>query len=153
MVNEVSGSLPHYKLGPDSYQVSALVAGGTLVIADSSGNTVSTAGAGALNVLGVAGNDASPIVSQAGTTTAYGDTLVDISVLPDYVSVYHGADMHVTYAANAAFGQLLKAAANGTVTPWVSGTDTLPATIVGRCTQPGGVVQATLATGRARIFG
>src|ERR1019366_8896087 len=117
----MAGSLPHYKLGPDSYQVSALVAGGTLVIADSSGNTVSTAGAGALNVLGVAGNDASPIVSQAGTTTAYGDTLVDISVLPDYVAVYHGADMHVTYAANAAFGQLLKAAANGQVSALVAG--------------------------------
>ena len=149
----MSGSLPHYRLGPSSYQVSALVAGGLLVVGDSSGTTVSVAGAAALNVLGVAGNDASPIVSQAGTTTAYGDTLVDISVLPDYVSVYHGADMHVTYAANAAFGQLLKAAANGTVTPWVSGTDTLPATIVGRCTQPGGVTVSTLATGRARIFG
>lgn len=153
MVNEVPGSLPHYRLGPDSYQVSALVAGGQLVVGDVSGTTVSVAGAAALNVLGVAGNDAAPIVSQAGNTTSYGDSLVDISVLPDYVSVYHGADMHVTYAANAAFGQLLKAAANGTVTPWVSGTDTLPATIVGRCTQPGGVVQATNAVGRARIYG
>ncbi len=35
----------------------------------------------------------------------------------------------------------------------VAGTDTLPATIIGRCTQPGGVVVATLAVGRARIFG
>ena len=150
----MSGSLPHYKLGPDSYQVSATVLGGQLVVADgSSASTVSVAGAAAINVLGVAGNDASPIVSQAGNTTTYGQSVVDISVLPDYVAVYHGADMHVTYAANATFGQLLKAASSGQVTPWVSGTDTLPATIVGRCTQPGGVTTSVNAVGRARIFG
>jgi hypothetical protein len=50
-------------------------------------------------------------------------------------------------------GTLLKAAANGQVTPWVDGTDTHPAYIIGRCTQPGGVVIATNAIGRARIFG
>jgi hypothetical protein len=149
----VSGFLPHYRLGPDSYQVSATVYGGTLVVADgSSASTVSTAGANAINVLGVAGNDASPIVSQAGNTTSYGDPLVDISALSDYTAVWHGSDGPVTYAAAATFGQLLKAAASGQVTPWVSGTDTNAATIVGRCTQPGGVAAgATVA--RARIFG
>jgi hypothetical protein len=74
-------------------------------------------------------------------------------VLGDYVPVYSmGYDMHVTYAANCTFGTLLKAAANGQVTPWVSGTDTNPATIVGRCTQPGGVTIATLAVGRMRVY-
>lgn len=150
----MSGNLPHYQFrGPANYQVSALVTGGSLVVADgSSATTVSTAGAGAINVLGVAGNDASPIVSQAGNTTGYGSPLVDVSVLSDYTAVYcGGVDIHVTYAAAATFGVLLKAAANGQVTPWVSGTDTLPATIVGRCTQPGGVAAgATVA--RMRIF-
>lgn len=151
----MAGTLPHLKAGPDSYQVSAAVAGGTLVAADASGTTVSTAGAESLLVLGVAANSAAPIPTQAGATDtlAGGAPLLDISVAPDYVAVYHGADMHVTYAANAAFGVHLKAAANGTVTPWVSGTDTLPATIVGRCTQPGGVTISTNAVGRARIFG
>jgi hypothetical protein len=152
----VPGSLPHFKSGPDSYQVSAAVAGGTLVAADgAAATTVSTAGAGSILVLGVAGNDAAPIPTQAGATdtAAGGAPLLDISVVSDYTSVHHGEDMHVTYAANCAFGTLLKAAANGQVTPWVSGTDTLPATIVGRCTQPGGVVIATNAIGRARIFG
>jgi hypothetical protein len=153
------GSLPHVKHGPDSYQVSAQVLGGQLVVADASpATTVSVAGAGssshgALNVLGVAGNDAAPIPNQAGDTTGYGQPLVDISVLPDYVSVYHGADMHVTYAIDCDFGTLLKSAASGKVTPWVSGTDTLAETIIGRCTQPGGVVVATNVVGRARIFG
>jgi hypothetical protein len=113
---------------------------------------VSVAGAGCLTVLGVAGNDASPIPNQAGDTdtTAGGQPLVDISVLPDYVSVYRGADMHVTYAANCPFGTQLMAAANGAVTPYVAGTAN---EVVGRCTQPGGVVIATLAVGRALIYG
>jgi hypothetical protein len=151
----MSGSLPHYKLGPASYQVSALVTGGQLVTADASpATTVSVAGAGAILVVGVAGNDAAPIPNQAGSTdtAAGGAPLVDISVLSDYTSVYSsGYDMHVTYAANCTFGTLLKAAANGTVTPWVSGTDTNAALIVGRCTQPGGVTTSTNAVGRARI--
>src|SRR5450755_2069885 len=150
----MSGSLPHYKLGPASYQVSALVTGGQLVVADgSSATTVSPAGAGSALVLGVAGNDAAPIPNQAGSTdtAAGGSPLVDISVLSDYTSVYaSGYDMHVTYAANATFGALLKSAASGQVTPWVSGTDAA-GLIVGRCTQPGGVTIATLAVGRMRV--
>lgn len=147
------GALPHNHHGPDSYQVSAQVLGGQLVVADgSSATTVSVAGANAINVLGVAGADAAPIVSQAGNVTGYGQPVVDISVLGDYVPVWHGVDIHVTYAAAATFGQLLKAAASGQVTPWVDGTDTHPAYIIGRCTQPGGVAAgATVA--RARIFG
>jgi hypothetical protein len=151
----VSGSLPHYKIGPASYQVSALVTGGMLVAADGAGvSTVSPAGAGSALVLGVAGNDAAPIPNQAGATdtAAGGAPLVDISVLPDYCAVYGaGYDMHVTYAANTAFGALLKAAANGQVTTWVSGTDAA-GLIVGRCTQPGGVVTATNVLGRMRTF-
>jgi hypothetical protein len=146
------GSLPHYQTGPDSYQVSALVKGGTLVVADgSSATTVSTAGAGAANVLGVAGNDAAPIPNQSGVNTSYGDPLLDISVPTDYVAVRHGEDIRVTYAAAATFGALLKSAASGQVTPWVSGTDAA-GLIVGRCTQPGGV-SAGATVARARIFG
>jgi hypothetical protein len=134
--------------------VSALVAGGQLVAPDASpATTVSPAGAGATTVLGVAGIDAAPIPNQAGATTSYGDPLVDISVLPDYTAVYAGpADIHVTYAANAACGQLLKSAAAGAVTPWVSGTDTNAALIVGRCTQPGGVTISASVVGRMRLF-
>jgi hypothetical protein len=148
----MAGSLPHYTTGPDSYQVSALVHGGTLVVADgSSATTVSTAGAGSALVLGVAGNDAAPIVDQTGNTTSYGDTLLDVSVLPDYVAVHRNVDIRLTYAAAATFGALLKSAASGQVTPWISGSDAA-GLIVGRCTQPGGVA-AGATVGRARIFG
>lgn len=149
------GALPHNKLGPDNFQVSALVLGGQLVVPDASpATTVSVAGAGAVNVLGVAGNDASPIVSQAAFTDQYAGSapLVDVSVLPDYTAVYRvPADIKVTYAAACSFGELLKSAASGQVTPWVSGTDTNPATIVGKCTQPGGILAGATA-GRMRLL-
>jgi hypothetical protein len=150
------GSLPHYKSGPASYQVSALVQGGQLVAADTAGaTTVSPAGAASLLVLGVAGVSAAPIPNQAGATdtAAGGAPLLDISVLPDYTPVYAGGyDMHVTFTANAAFGEYLVAAAAGAVTTYTVGGGANPLTIIGRCTQPGGVVIATNAIGRARIF-
>ncbi len=145
----------HYKLGPDSYQVSAAVTAGQLVIADgSSATTVSPAGANAINVLGVATTNAAPVPDQSSSTDslAGGAPLLDISYVSDYVSVAHGCDMLVTYAASATFGQLLKTAASGQVTPWVDGSDTHPAYIIGRCTQPGGVASGSTVA-RARIFG
>jgi len=150
----MSGSLPHNRLGPASYQVSALVTGGMIVAADSANaTTVSAATSASVTILGVAGNDAAPIPSQAGSTdtAAGGAPLVDISVLPDYVSVYRGADMHVTYSANCAFGQqLMVSATAGQVTPF---TGTTYSQVIGRCTQPGGVVFATNPVGRALIYG
>ena len=147
------GALPHYGRGPASYQVSAAVAGGTLVVADgSSATTVSTAGAAAVNVLGYAGNDAAPIPNQAGNTDslAGGAPILDISVVPDYTAVYMGpCDVHVTYAAAATFGALLMTAASGQVTPFTGSTYSQ---IIGRCTQPGGVA-AGATVGRMRLFG
>jgi hypothetical protein len=131
------------------------VLGGQLVVPDAGpATTVSVAGAGALNVLGVAGNDASPIVSQAAfvDANAANQPLVDISVLNDYTAVHRSpTDIHVTYAAAAAFGILLKSAASGQVTPWVSGVDTNYALIVGKCTQPGGIL-AGATVGRMRLL-
>ena len=147
------GSIPHYSRGPASYQVSSAVIGGQLVCKTTANSTtvIPNTTAGATNILGVAGNDASPIVSQAGNTTAYGDPLLDISAQGDYVSVYSGAgfDMHVVYEAGCDFGDLLMAAATaGNVKKYTAGTADQ---IIGRCTQPGGVAGgATIA--RARIF-
>lgn len=146
------GALPHYTRGPASYQVSAAVTGGMLVVKSGANATtvMPNTTAGATNTLGVAGADAAPIVSQAGNTTGYGDPLLDISALGDYVAVYNGDyDMHVVYEAACDFGDLIMAAATaGNVKKYVAGT---PDQIVGRCTQPGGVLAgATLA--RARIF-
>ena len=146
------GSLPHYTRGPASYQVSAAVVGGQLVCKTTANSTtvIPNTTAGATNILGVAGGDASPIVSQAGNVTGYGDPLLDISALGDYVSVYNGDyDMHVTYEAACDLGDLLMAAATaGNVKKYTAGTADQ---IIGRCTQPGGVT-AGATIGRARIF-
>lgn len=150
----MSGALPRRQDGPISYPVAALVKGGQLVVPDSGDNTkVNVAGAGAFNVLGVAGTDAAPIPDQSSGTDslAGGAPLVDISVLPDYVPVYNEGEFVLTYAADCSFGQLLKSAASGAITPWVHGTDTDVSIIVGRCTQPGGVTVASNALGRAWI--
>jgi hypothetical protein len=145
--------LPHYKSGPDSFQVSALVLAGQLVQPTSANvsTIIPCATSGSLLVLGVAGNSASPLVSQAAFVDANAGNLplVDIGVLFDYTAVYHGVDIGVTYEAAAAFGQqLMSAATAGNVKAWDGVT---PSTIIGRCTQPGGVtVAATVA--RARIY-
>jgi hypothetical protein len=145
--------LPHYKSGPDSYQVSALTLAGQLVQSTSPNATtvMPCATSGSLLILGVAGNNASPLVSQAAFTDANAGNLplVDISVLFDYCAVYHGVDIPVTYEAACSFGVLLMAAATpGNVKAYLAGTVDM---VIGRCTQPGGVL-AGATVGRARIF-
>lgn len=154
----MSGVVPFLKgLGPATYPVgapatagAATVKGGQLVAVDGTDATKVNVADGSTPVLGVALYDAAPIPDQSGDQTGYGQPIIDISVPPGYVAVaYGGVDIPVTYANTAALGDLLKAAAGGQVTPYVSGTDTDATLIVGRCTQPGGVTAG--AVGRARI--
>lgn len=147
------GAIPHTKNGPDSLQVSALVLGGQLLVPTSANATtvMPCASSGALNVLGVAGNDASPYVSQAAFVDQYAGNqpLVDVGVLPDYTAVHRSpTDIRVTYEAACSFGQqLMSAATAGNVKAWDGVT---PSTIIGKCTQPGGVT-AGATIGRMRL--
>lgn len=162
--------LPHYSKGPASKQVSALTYGGQFVMATTPtpGTTDFTvkpavpvggdaAGLGTRLVLGVAGIDAAPVTTQTGGANSYGQPLIDISVLPDYTSVYYdGYDIPVWYAGPAAEGDFLViggATSGGTVTAgtvtgiaaaaYNSGSSTAitvsAANIIARCTVPGGV--------------
>lgn len=149
----MSGQVPVYELQqPVTYSVnpSGYVLGGQLVEGNADG-TVHTAAAGSTKVLGVALKDAVGTQAADGTTT-YGGAVSypssDASFPTPYVSVAHGI-LKVSYAAAAAFGAKLKAAANGAVTPWVSGTDAADL-IVGVCVAPAGVAGAS--TDLARIF-
>lgn len=184
--------LPHYKTGPANYQAAGLIYGGQFVTPNTitAGTTdltvkVSvggTGGGGELNCLGVAGTDANVITTQTGAANSYGQPLIDISVLGDYVSVwYGGVDIWVWYGGPAAAGEELVIGtgtsghtAAGCVTGVLSspfgnssGTQAItPAygNIVGRCTHPGGVSSAMLTQqigaqgsayyflGRARVF-
>lgn len=147
----MAGINPKFEKGPVSYQVVEAVKGGQLVEARAS-SKIGVAAAGSATVLGVAQTDAKPSVTTSGTDSD-GNITFDLgqAVYTDYVAVLKVGEVPVTYAANCSFGVLLKAAASGQVTPWVSGTDS-PGLIVGRCTEPGGVVIATKPTGLMRIL-
>jgi len=138
----MSGVVPFLTDGPDTCEVSAAVAGGQIVVPDGTTGKVKPSVGGDTTVLGVALTDAQPAGSAPTNpiNTAWPDP---------YTSVADDVDIPVTYAAAATYGQRLKAAANGQVTPWVSASDTDYRLIIGRCTQPAGV--AAGAVGRARI--
>lgn len=163
--------LPHYTRGPANYQTAALVYGGQFVTpsTETAGTTdltvtVSVGGstsAGDVYSVGVAGADANVITTQTGAANSYGQPLIDISVLHDYVAVYAGGwDIWVWYGAAAKPGELLVigaasgVACNGCVagvgsTPYGGSSGATAITpaydnIVARCTHPGGISAAML---------
>ncbi len=95
---------PRYKPGATlTLTASAAVVGGQIV-AVSGDNTVATAGAGSAAVIGQAAHDAA-LGARVTVHTA-------------------GRTVHVAVAAaTVTAGALLKTAASGQVTPWVTGTD------------------------------
>lgn len=136
----MAGVKPYIERGPASYTVSSAVTGGQLVMPDSTTGLIKTATANATTVLGVAADDA----VAAGTGAAN-----DYSTLRPEVSVYTApADIRVTFAANAAFGVKVKAAASGQVTPWLTASDAADL-IVGHVTEPAGVLSG--AAGRIKL--
>lgn len=134
----MSGVTVVYEHGPVTYTVAEAVTGGQLIEARAS-SVVGVAAAGSVKVLGVALKDATNATPAA----------TDSYPLPSTVPVAKNAHVRVTYAANANFGDKLKAAANGQVTPFVGGTDTDPRLIVGYCAEPAGVTSG--GTGLAYI--
>lgn len=136
-----------------TFEALTAVTGGQLVIpqtgatSDASLQGIQPAGAGALNVLGVATSDGVPTSATAGYTTgtsAYDAAypVIDTSVPDSAVSVETNVLVNVTYTAVAvAYGVRLKAAAAGAVAAFVHGTDD-PAMVVGWCAQIGGVSSA-----------
>lgn len=146
----MAGVIPKFENGPVTYEVNAVVRGGRLVEPDGTTGKVKEATANTVKCLGVATKDAKPRGS-ASSTDEFGNEVTTLVNVTEHVAVGGSNRTYpVTYAANAAFGDLLKAAANGTVTPWVDGTDS-PARIVGRCAEKAGVVVATKAVGLAKI--
>lgn len=135
----MAGVKPYIERGPASYTVSSAVTGGQLVMPDSTTGLIKTATAGAATVLGVAADDATP---GPGSVTDYGQLRPEVSV---YTAP---AEVSVLFAANAAFGVKVKAAATGQVTPWITGTDAADL-IVGHVTEPAGVLSA--ARGRIKL--
>lgn len=145
----MSAVLPHYRFGPSNYQVSTLIYGGQFVestthTAGTTDLTVKLALSASVYCLGVAGTDANVISTQTGAANTYGQPLIDISVLGDYVPVYYGnVDIWCWYMGAAVCGQKIGI---GTTAGFATGLSAAPAAdqVVGVCTHPGGVSSAML---------
>lgn len=126
------------KSGPKTFVPTENILGGQLVEGRAAGR-IGVAAAGSLKVLGVALTDAqSPDTFATGPTTVGGFPQINAAPLPTNVAVaYGGIETNVKYLAAATFGDVLIAAAGGTVTP--AGATPDARTIVGRCTAPAGV--------------
>ncbi|MCG5431231.1 hypothetical protein LV457_02865 [Mycobacterium sp. MYCO198283] len=147
------GTIQVTKTGPRTYSPLAgqVVRGGRLV-EFGAGGRIREAQAGTLKYAGVALTDAiaPEDVNTQATTDSTGRPVLNTAILPTTVACAYGGDeVPVIYAANANQGDLLVAAANGTVTP--AGATPDARTIVGRCTQPGGVTVSTNPRGLARL--
>lgn len=154
----MAGVVPKFVSGPITAKVAETIKGGQLVEARA-GGLVGVAAAASVKVLGVATKDARLPVSGE-TTDAFGNVTLDVSQITEYVSIGVEGVYPVTYSANASFGDLLVATANGQVAPlaaagaaYVQAEANATRGIVGRCWEPNGVVIATNAVGLAKING
>ncbi len=128
-----------------------VVKGGRLVEAVTGGR-IKHAAAESVKALGVALTDAvaPEDFPAANTTDPFGRPIVSAVPYPTNVAVaYGGVEVKAEYAADAAFGDPLIAAADGKLTP--AGATPDARTIVGRCTAPAGVDVSENAFGLARI--
>lgn len=147
------GTIQVTKTGPRTYSPAPTkVVRGGRGVEFVAGGRIQEWGVGATRFAGCALTDA--IAPEDVNGQAVGDALgrpvLNTVVLPRTVAVAYGNDeVPMVYAANANQGDLLVAAAGGTVTPAGAGVD--PRLVVGRCTQPGGVVVATNPRGLVRL--
>lgn len=139
------------KSGPRTYTPVEPIIGGQLVEGRAagavtgiggSGGPIGVAAAGSMTVLGVALTDAqAPSAVVTTPTIVNGRPVLNAAILPTSVAVADsGIEVPVVYAAPAAFGQKLIAAALGQVTPAGAAPDAR--TIVGTCAAPAGVAAA-----------
>lgn len=145
----MSGVTPRFTVdAPITYVVKsdqAVVGGQLLEVV--TGGVVQAASAGSSTVVGVATKNARGTYNPY-STTGEGDFLMDASGVGNQVTAERGY-FKMTFAATTLVGAKLKAAANGQVTPWVTGTDGAEK-IVGECAEAGGVSAA--GVGLARIY-
>ncbi|MCP3811525.1 hypothetical protein NLX62_04170 [Mycobacteriaceae bacterium Msp059] len=143
----MSGVAQYRKAGPRTWtpKQGVTVKGGRVVEGINTPGRIQHAAAGSVRTLGVALTDAiapEDLVTTP-TTGSDGRPVTAMYALPTTVAIADGGiEVKVEYAANANFGDRLIAAADGKVTPAVDATVD-PRAIVGKCTEPAGVVVAT----------
>lgn len=137
------------KTGPRTYVPAELILGGQVTEARDAGR-VGVAAAGSFKTLGVAVTDGiNPEAFTTDPTIVGGIPTLDAAQRQSNVVVADsGIEVPVTYAAAAAFGDRLQAAAAGTVTPMAAGADCRLE--VGTCTEPLGVTQGAVGLVRTK---
>jgi hypothetical protein len=138
----MAGAVPLYTTDAPTYEVNVAVTGGQLVMPDTGGKIKPTT-LTAASVLGVATKDAIPTTTNQNPTGS-----IQLSPTSQYTAVWAHGTWSLLAGAAISFGQTVKAGANGTVVPWVSGTDAAD-TIVGRCTEALGIANG--AKGAIRL--
>lgn len=142
----MSGIVVRRKHGPRSHEVAETIVGGQCVEGRAS-SKVGVAAAGSKRFLGVALADA---VTAASFTPGPVNGVVNAAPLPNRVGLAgRGDEVPVVYAAVATFGQKLKCAAAGKVTPFVDGDDAQ--LLIGKCIEPAGVTVVN-ATGFMEVL-
>jgi hypothetical protein len=140
----MAGAVPLYTTDSQTFEVSAAVTGGQLVV-PTTGGKIGPAGLTANTVIGVARKDAIPTATNQNPTG---------SIMLSPVSQYTAVAAHGTWSLKAAaaitFGQTVKAGATGQVAVWVSGTDAAD-TIVGRCVEPLGIASGAFGAIRLNL--
>lgn len=144
------GVIPRFEHGgPVTYTVNSAVKGGQMVQAVNPTNgKVEVAGAASIRCLGIATKDARPAASASSTDSDGFPVVSTVEITPN-VAVGMRGIWPVTFAANAAFGDVLICAANGQVTP--AGATPDARTIVGRCVDPAGVLAGAVGLVRLPI--
>lgn len=115
--------IPKFGPGPVTYDVAEAIKGGQVVEARAGGK-IGVAAAGSTTVLGVASRDAAPTHTPYSTNPqGFPNTDTSTGQVTPYVAVHEEGHLPVTFAGAVGFGKAVKAAANGQVALWVSGTD------------------------------
>lgn len=147
------GVVNKYETGPKTYEAKSNITGGQCVEYATGAPTqaglslVQPAAANSTKFAGVASKDAVANANQAGLqtfTSGDGYPAINVAVPSESVAVIKRGEVPLKYAAAAVYGDRVKCAANGQVTPWVVGTDTDITTIVGRCEEQAGVASGAV---------
>jgi len=144
------GVVPAYPCGPITFEVSANVVGGQLVVPDGTTQKVKPSVGGDATVLGIATKDAVPSATSQDSTVPISQNAFNFSPVSPYVAVAGDGTWPMTAAAAIAFGALVKAAAAGAVTPFVEGTDDA-SLVVGQCVDPAGIASGSVGLIRLKI--
>lgn len=144
----MSGAIPVYQTTGPARTVVETIKGGQLVEARAAGK-VGVAGADSVVVLGVATKDATPAsTNQNGTDAVTGLAITNLSPVLSTLTVACEGFWNLKATGAIAFGERVKAAANGTVAKWVVADDDADM-IVGRCEAAGGIANG--ATGLIKL--